>query len=85
MIGGSLAVVGMIWNAIHSARLRRPSLPAVRLLFGGLAIFPFSVALALLLIPEIPPVLLLGVVAMLAMGVATIAIGFRFRDATQGQ
>jgi len=38
--GGSIAVVAMIWNAIDVVRLRRPSIPAVRLFFCGLAVFP---------------------------------------------
>lgn len=79
VVGVALATAGMIWNAIHLARLGRASVSAMRLFLGGLATTPVAGGLACLLLAPRAPFLLVGAVGFLATGTAGIAIAFRMR------
>jgi hypothetical protein len=78
-LGVTLAVTGMIWNAIHLARLGRASVLSMRLSLVGLAIMPVAGGLAALMLAPRLPFLVVGAVGLLATGTAAIAIAFRVR------
>ena len=79
-IGVSLALLGMIWNAIYLARVGAPSLPAARLLLGGLALIPLGAGTALLTLAPAQPLVLLGALPLVVMAAATMALASRLRD-----